>query len=206
MVNRNLLAMGADSGADLLLSPVSRSAPSRMLFVGVCSPAPEGFMTSERSTVIRTEPLSSPVAAALITRLNAELSGRYPEVGATHFRLDAGEVAPGVGAFLVAYAGEEPVGCGAVRGLDASTAEIKRMYVVPGARRLGVGRALLAALEERARALGRTRILLETGLRQPEARALYREAGFVETAPFGEYLGSALSVCMAKDLAESVSR
>lgn len=159
-------------------------------------------MASERSVVIRAEQLSSAVASALIERLNAELSGRYPEVGATHFRLDSEEVAPGVGAFVVAYAGDAPVGCGAVRGLDANTAELKRMYVVPEARRLGVGRALLAALEERARALGRTRLVLETGVRQPEALALYRRAGFVETAPFGEYLESSLSVCMEKALAE----
>ena len=67
----------------------------------------------------------------MIEALNGELSGRYPEAGANHFRLDAGEVADGRGAFLVAYAGSQPVACGAIRRLDAGTAEIKRMYVAP---------------------------------------------------------------------------
>ncbi|WP_437338073.1 GNAT family N-acetyltransferase [Sorangium sp. So ce394] len=60
--------------------------------------------------------------------------------------------------------------------------------------------SILRALEEQALALGRTRLVLETGVRQPEAIALYRRAGFVEIPPFGEYLGSPLSVCMGKDL------
>ncbi|WP_437947208.1 GNAT family N-acetyltransferase [Sorangium sp. So ce296] len=150
--------------------------------------------------VIRAEDLLSSVALSLIGRLNAELTERYPEEGATHFRLDAAEVAPGRGAFLVAYAREVPVGCGAVRALDTTAAEIKRMYVVPEARGRGIAGAILRALEEQALALGRTRLVLETGVRQPEALALYRRAGFVEIPPFGEYLGSPLSVCMGKDL------
>ena len=153
------------------------------------------------STVtLRAESLDSPAAGQLIPALNAELSGRYPEAGATHFRLDPQEVGPGRGAFLVAYLGDEPVGCGAVRRLDAATAEIKRMFVLPPRRGQGIAGQVLAGLEEEARVLGVARLVLETGVRQPEAIALYRRFGFDTIPAFGEYIGSGLSLCMGKDL------
>ena len=155
------------------------------------------------SLTVRPALLGSPEAQALIAELNAELSVRYPEPGANHFRLDEDEVARGRGAFLVAYREDrsgEPVGCGAVRMMDATTAEVKRMYVVPSARGLGLGRQILAAIEVEARALGASRLVLETGDRQHEALALYERAGFARIAPFGEYVGSPLSVCMGKEL------
>jgi GNAT superfamily N-acetyltransferase len=152
------------------------------------------------SVAVRRCDILSPVAHGLIGALNAELSRRYPEEGATHFRLDSEEVAEGQGAFLVAWRGENPVGCGAVRRIGEWSGELKRMYVCPEERGRGVGRALLAALEAEARALGLTRLVLETGVRQAEAIALYRGAGFSDSASFGEYVNSPLSVCMVKDL------
>jgi GNAT superfamily N-acetyltransferase len=155
------------------------------------------------SLVIRRADMSSPLAQRLIIDLNAELSRRYPEEGANHFQLDEHEVANGTGAFLVAYRRDVPIGCGAVRRLDATTAEIKRMYVRPSARGKGVGRAVLAELEQEARRLGARRLVLETGVRQPDAIAVYRQAGFTEVPLFGEYAQSPcpeLSICMAKDL------
>jgi len=150
---------------------------------------------------VRREDITSSAAAALIAALNAELSERYPEEGANHFRLDAAEVAEGRGAFVVARIGGEPGGCGALRRVDAASGEIKRMYVAPPLRGRGIGARLLAALEAEARRLGLSRIVLETGTRQPEALGLYRRAGYVEIPAFGEYVGSPLSVCMEKRLA-----
>jgi peroxiredoxin/GNAT superfamily N-acetyltransferase len=161
----------------------------------------EWLMTyAETSLTIRRFDIFAPEAQALIDSLNAELSGRYPEPGANHFRLDADEVTHGRGAFLIALRAGTPVGCGAIRRLDERTGEIKRMYVRPEERGRRVGRALLDALEAEARALGITRLVLETGDRQPEAIALYERAGFSKVAPFGEYVVSPLSVCMAKNL------
>jgi putative acetyltransferase len=82
--------------------------------------------------------------------------------------------------------------------LNVDTAEIKRMYVTPDARGRGVGRAILMALEAESRRLNIRRIVLETGERQPEALALYTKAGYDRIPLFGEYIGSRLSVCMAK--------
>jgi putative acetyltransferase len=152
------------------------------------------------AVIVRRTDILSPAARALVEALNAELSGRYPEAGATHFRLDPDEVADGRGAFLVASRSGQPVGCGAVRRIDRRTGELKRMYVRPEERGRGVGRLLLDALEAEARALGLGRLVLETGVRQSEAMALYRRTGFSGIPPFGEYVGSPLSVCMAKEL------
>jgi putative acetyltransferase len=155
---------------------------------------------SSLSVEIRREELSSPSAQQLILALNAELEDRYPEEGANFFRLDPEEVVYGRGAFLIAYMGGQPVGCGAVRRVEPTVAEIKRMYVDPSARNRRVGRRIVDALEGEARRLGATRLLLETGPRQPEAIALYQHAGFSEIPLYGEYIGSQFSVCMAKDL------
>ena len=160
-------------------------------------------MTQPSRVAIRREPIQTLVAEQLIRALNAELIARYPEPGANYFRLDPDEVTDGRGAFLIAYVADCPVGCGAVRRVDGPVAEIKRMYVAPSARGRGVGRQILDALETEARRLGVTRLVLETGPRQPEAIALYARAGFSHVPLFGEYLNSPhpeLSVCMAKDL------
>jgi GNAT superfamily N-acetyltransferase len=149
---------------------------------------------------IRRADILSPVVQQLISALNSELEGRYPEEGANHFRLDPEEVADGRGALLVASIDGQPVGCGAVRRIESTVAEIKRMYVAPEARGRGVGRQVLLQLEAEARRLGATRLVLETGPRQPEALALYSRAGFVEIPNFGDYVGCEFSVCMAKEL------
>ncbi len=156
-------------------------------------------------TVSRAE-LTAADSLALIEALNAELSGLYPEPGATHFALDPGEVAGGRGAFLVVRRGGVPVGCGAVRRLDADTAELKRMYIIPAERGAGLGRRLVAVLEAEARSLGARRVVLETGVRQLAALALYRAAGFRPVPLYGEYcLSPDTSICLGKDLAAGVS-
>ena len=147
---------------------------------------------------IRSEDLNSPAAELLIAALNAELRARYPDEGVTYFRLDPDEVRAGRGAFLVAYAGDRAVGCGAVRRIESDACEIKRMYVEPRMRGRGIARLVLQRLEEEAKKLGASRLLLETGTRQPEAIALYTTAGFSPTVPYGEYTPSPLNAFFAK--------
>ena len=148
----------------------------------------------------RAEP-GSPEAMALIAALNLELSGAYPEAGATHFGLEAADVAPGHGAFLVAYQDERAIACGAVRLIDPSTAELKRMYVEPDVRGSGFGRRLVDALEREATLLGAARVVLETGIRQTAAIVLYAHSGYTPIPLYGEYTASpGTSVCLGKTL------
>lgn len=157
-------------------------------------------MAAETITIARAE-LTAEVSRALIDSLNAELASVYSEPGANHFQLNPEEVADGRGAFLIVCRDETPVGCGAVRLLDADTAELKRMYVSPIVRGKGLGRRLVAALEAEARALGVRRLVLETGVRQAAALALYRATGFDPIALYGEYcLSPETSVCLGKNL------
>jgi putative acetyltransferase len=157
-------------------------------------------MTLDAITIARSE-LTADVSRALLDSLNAELSAMYPEPEANHFRLDSDEVAEGRGTFLVIYRDGAPVGCGALRLLNERTAELKRMYVSPAVRGTGLGRRLVAALEEEARALGAQRLVLETGVRQIAALALYRATGFHPIPLYGEYvLSPQTSVCLGKEL------
>jgi putative acetyltransferase len=150
---------------------------------------------------IRRAGLAAPDAARLIAALNAELTALFPEPGATHFSLSSAQVETGEGAFLVAYVDGTAVGCGAVRRLDDTTAELKRMYVVPSFRGRGIGRALVDALEREARQLGATKVVLETGTRLPAAVRLYEGMGYARIPLYGEYQSSPeTSLCFGKSL------
>ncbi len=148
---------------------------------------------------VRPEPTDSAVTRRLIAELDEELSvGYLPEqrFGA----LPTEEIAAGRGHFVVAWLDGEPAGCGAIRMLSEDSAELKRMYVVPAARGRGVSKAVLAALEGEAAALGATRVVLETGDKQLAALGLYAGAGYARIPCFGAYAASPTSICMAKTL------
>lgn len=150
---------------------------------------------------VRLGDLDNAAAVRLIAALNAEIRDRYEEpLEGFILHLDPDEVAPGRGAFALAWVGIEAVGCGAVRLLDDSSAELKRMYVVPEYRRHGVAAALLRLLEHEARSLGAARVVLETVTTPPAAAALYRGAGYEEIPRFGPYVDSDISFCMGKML------
>ena len=100
--------------------------------------------------------------------------------------------------FLVARREAAAVGCGALVLGKAGDAELKRMFVAPEARGLGIGRLILDALEAAAKAEGVRVLRLETGIRQPEALALYRRHGYTERGPFGSYRPDPLSTFFEK--------
>jgi putative acetyltransferase len=100
--------------------------------------------------------------------------------------------------YLIAFSAGNPVGCGALRKIDAVTGEVRRMYVLSSARRAGIGRALLGRLEEEADKLGYTLLKLQTGNRQLPAMTLYESYGFTRIPPFGSYVNDPISVCYAK--------
>ncbi len=140
-------------------------------------------------------------ALALLAQAAAEARTLYPELLAPDSPAPANvPLGPGE-TYLVACLDGEPLACGALRRLDATTAEVRRMFVAAGARRRGLARAMLAALEHAALGFGYDTLLLETGHRQQPAMALYESCGFARIAPFGAYAGDPTSVCYAKRLA-----
>jgi GNAT superfamily N-acetyltransferase len=147
------------------------------------------------------EPFDSPDVVALTEAQQEEMRGRYDgeaDIGPT--RVAGMFVAPD-GVFVVVRDGDgRAVGCGGVCRFDATRAELKRMYVRPESRGLGLGRRLLAELEEHARALGYAGIVLETGDRQPESVGLYVSAGFERIPCYPPYAERALSLCFEKRL------
>ncbi len=90
------------------------------------------------------------------------------------------------GTYLVVFADGEPVAGGGVKGLEPGVAEVKRMFVTEPARGRGYARRLLTALEDAARELGHTRLRLDTGPKQPVARALYESAGYRSIPAYNE--------------------
>jgi len=114
---------------------------------------------------------------------------------------DAEMFAPPDGVFLVFRDDRgRAVGCGGIARFDATRGEVKRMYVVPEARGLGLGRKLLEELESHASALGYGSLVLETGDRQPEAVGLYVSSGFERIPCYPPYDTRALSLCFEKRL------
>ncbi len=125
--------------------------------------------------------------AHLLDAMRSEIAALYDglDLDGDHMpRAGAAELGPPSGAFLVGYRGSKPVCCGGIKRLPDGACEIKRMYVVPDARGAGVAGALLRALEDRARALGYRLARLDTGPRQPRARALYESRGYRAVANF----------------------
>ncbi|MFF5704526.1 GNAT family N-acetyltransferase [Streptomyces sp. NPDC012794] len=161
---------------------------------------------------IRAVPYDHPDAAELDAQVQVEYQQRYDGEGDATF-LDPAMFVPPNGLYLIAYdASGAPVASGAWRSQDKNEegysdgdAEVKRMYVVPRARGLGLARRILAELEANALAAGRSRMVLETGDQQPEAIALYLSSGYSMSEKFGYYRFYESSRCMTKPLPAAAS-
>jgi GNAT superfamily N-acetyltransferase len=129
---------------------------------------------------VRGEAADSLVAVRLVEAMVAEVEQLYDLTPGSGLGTAASpaDFAPPGGTFIVLYADGRPVAGGGVKRDADGVAEIKRMYVVPEARRQGLGRRLLEALEEAARELGYARVRLDTGDRMPHAQAMYEAAGY----------------------------
>lgn len=148
-----------------------------------------------------------PDAQRLIEEVQGEYVRRYggPDVSP----IDVTEFQAPRGRFAIGYLGSEPVAMGGWRRHDDAdpqtswavpAAEVKRMYVTDAARGRGYARAVLAYLEDTARAAGVRWVLLETGRVQPEALALYESSGYRRVPPFGYYAEGKLAIHLGKDL------
>jgi GNAT superfamily N-acetyltransferase len=142
----------------------------------------------------------SEAATRLIENLSTELGARYGDDGTGAFRPEDVKV-PG-GTFVIAWLGDRPVGCGALRPLERGVAEVKRMFVEKEARRRGIAREILGQLEAIATHFGYRAMRLETGILQPEAMGLYESAGYRRVRCYGRYVDNPLSVCYEKRLGQ----
>ncbi|MFC8192321.1 GNAT family N-acetyltransferase [Cellulomonas sp. NPDC057328] len=143
-------------------------------------------------------PWDDPDARRLRDAQQAELRERYGEDDIGHDM--TGET---IAVMLVLRVEDEPVASGALRDapeLGTGTGELKRMYVRPAWRGRGLSRRVLTELEDAARARGLRRLVLETGVLQPEAIGLYLAAGYRPVPRWGEYADAPDSRCFAKDL------
>jgi GNAT superfamily N-acetyltransferase len=147
---------------------------------------------------LREEPYDGPTAQQLIGEVQQEYVVRYGAPDTTP--VEPTEFAPPDGRFVIGYVDTVAAAMGGVRRLDGDTAEIKRMYVAPEFRGRGFSRVVLAHLESLARELGATRVLLETGQKQPEAMRLYETSGYDVVPGFGHYRCEPDSVSYGKTL------
>ena len=179
-----LLDRRSDELAWSLLEPLDDEQRTRLVeAMGVV----ERLLASGLVEITIDEPTSAAVRHCFESYF-AELDARF-EAGFDPGRsisADADELAEPRGLVLIARLRDEAIGCGALKLHGGDPAEIKRMWVSPTARGLGLGRRLLRELEEHARQRGATTARLETNRALTEAIALYRSAGYVEVARFND--------------------
>lgn len=142
--------------------------------------------------------IDSPEARQLLAEVCAEIDRIYGNTEPTDPAF-TGMNEPRT-AFLIAREAGEPIGCAAIRPRSPAIAEVKRMYVRPAARGTGVGRLLMAQLEEIARENGFAEVWLETGRGQPAAMRLYESIGYARITSFGDYKDEPDNVCYGKRL------
>jgi putative acetyltransferase len=150
-------------------------------------------------TLIVAERPDTEDATALINELEGHLGPLYPRESRHGFSVEK-LLRDGVAFFVIRHDGTA-AGCGGVKLFGTAYGEIKRMYVRPQFRGLGLGKLMLQHLADYARQQGVTVLRLETGIHQSEAIGLYERFGFVRIPPFGAYKEDPLSVFFEKRLA-----
>jgi DNA-binding MarR family transcriptional regulator/GNAT superfamily N-acetyltransferase len=181
---RELLDRRSDELAESMLAPLDAERRERLVDA-MCTV--ERLLTSAAVEIRSVDP-NHPDARQCFRAYFAELdsrseSGFDPGAGIS---AEPHELTPPAGRLLIAYLHSEPVGCGAVKHHPGEPTEIKRMWVAPSARGLGLGRRLLAELERLAAESGATVTRLETNRSLVEAISLYRSAGYREVPAFND--------------------
>jgi DNA-binding MarR family transcriptional regulator/GNAT superfamily N-acetyltransferase len=184
LAERTELDRRSDGIALSVLEPLSESQRVRL----VAAMADVERLLSASMVRIMVEDPATPDAQWCINQYFAELAVRF-ETGfdpSNSIPADAHEMTPPAGAFLVARLRDRPIGCAGLKLYPGAPAYLKRMWVSPEARGLGLGRRLLEDAERYARDAGVTAIQLETNRSLTEAIALYRQSGYREVAPFND--------------------
>jgi DNA-binding MarR family transcriptional regulator/GNAT superfamily N-acetyltransferase len=174
------LEAASDATATSILHPLSDRQRARLL---------EAMSDVERLLLaslveIGRRPPSDPLARVCLRSYLTEIESRF----GTHFDSGGGDeqLVPPHGLLLVAVLQGEPVGCGGLKNHDDGVPEIKRLWTAPAARGMGIGRRLLADLEQAAKATGATAVRLDTNRTLTEAMALYRSSGYHEIPRYND--------------------
>jgi GNAT superfamily N-acetyltransferase/DNA-binding MarR family transcriptional regulator len=183
-LERKVLDQSSDEVAWALLTALNDGQRARLV---------EAMGTVERLLTaglveIAPEDAAGADAQRCLAAYYSELGERFDDGFDPGLGLPAGapEMSPPSGVFLVGRLRGEAIACGGLKLHGRDPAEIKRMWVAPSARGLGVARRLLSALEDQARSRGIATLRLETNRNLREAIAMYRSAGFVEIAPYND--------------------
>jgi len=174
----------SDEVAVSILQPLSAGQRTRLV---AAMAEVERLLVASTVQVTVSDP-RHPGARACLRAYFSELSQRF-DGGfdpARSISADDAELTPPAGLLLVATLHGEPIGCGALKFHRDAPAEIKRMWVAPAARGLGLGRRLLTELEAHAAAHGARTVRLETNRTLAEAIGLYRASGYREVAAFND--------------------
>ena len=184
LAERAELDRRADDAAAAILQPLGVRQRDRLI---TAMAEIERLLLASAVQVAVSDP-RHPNARRAVRAYVAELSDRFEGGWDPALSISAAdeELTPPAGLFLVATLYSEPVGCGALKFHDDAPAEVKRMWVSPAVRGLGLGRRLLAELEAHAAAQGVRTLRLETNRALGEAITLYRTAGYCEVAPFND--------------------
>jgi putative acetyltransferase len=147
-------------------------------------------------SLVRTNSLNADFRK-LVALLDKELWSRYEQEQANYDQYNKIE---NNNTIVIAYYHEQPIGCGCIKQFDDDTMEVKRMFVLPEYRGQGIAHTILRELEAWAREHSYSVVILETGIRQPEAIQLYKKSGYRVIDNYGQYIGMKSSVCMSKEL------
>jgi DNA-binding MarR family transcriptional regulator/GNAT superfamily N-acetyltransferase len=167
-----------------LLAPLDRTQRERL----VAAMGEVERLLSAAAVTIAVESPSGPDARSCLDRYFAELAERF-EAGYDPGRDQSAPVeglTPPSGLFVMARLKGEPVGCGALKRIDGSVGELKRVWTAASVRGLGIARRVIVKLEDEARAMGFAVLRLDTNKALTEAHALYRKAGYSEIARFSD--------------------
>ncbi len=134
---------------------------------------------------------------SLVAALDKSLWERYPEENQEYWQNNILEINPNV---VIIYLDNKAVACGCFKKYDKNTIEIKRMFVSPEARGMGLAQKMLQQLELWARELGYSLSVLETLYKQKEAIALYQKVGYSIVDNYEPYVGLKDSICMKKNI------
>lgn len=182
LAERAELDRRSDAAAEAILAALSDRQQVRLV---AAMADVERLLTASQVSIGPADP-GEPAARSCLLAYFRELASRFEGGFDPQLSNPAhdDEVTPPAGLFLLATLYGEPVGCGALKFHPGGPAEIKRMWVSPAARGLGIGRRMLAELEGHARAHGAASARLETNQALAEAISLYRSAGYREVQPF----------------------